>query len=208
MSARVEGRIVHRAGAACARASGAALLALTGCQAPPEPGAAREHRLWVVDDGYHKGLLLPVELAPLRPDLQFPVDGSAPTYLEFGYSERDWILGTHRDLEHVRRLLVERGVGVLVVQAWADLETAVAGRHHCAYRCSEEQLGCLREAIAGWIDTGGSVGIREGATPMYVISSSRPYTLIHNCRWFADSLLRRMGIDDEDVVDVPSPRGG
>lgn len=148
--------------------------------------------LWVVDDGSHNGIVLPLEVAPVRPDIHSPVPAVGARYVEYGFSDRDWMLGRGPTPTHLWDMLLGRGDGVVVVRMHADLDSALEGRKSQPIRTDSAGLRRLGDELGRWIRRDGRIEVLEGEILTFSMESTRQYSLLRNCRKFTSRLLRQL----------------
>jgi len=148
--------------------------------------------MWIVRQGSHSGVVLPVGRAPLRPDVRVAPAGAAPAFVEYGYSDRGWFDGSGRDPAHLWRLLVGFGEGIVVVRLHETLASALGGEPAKQVEVGDEQLRAIGAELHRWVDWAHPIDVHPDATLSYVYASTRRYHLLRNCNTFTAALLRAM----------------
>ena len=177
---------------------------LVSCIAPFEPSKSGEVLpVWYVDDGVHNAVVLSVDDAPYLPHLTDPsADPNAIRYVEYGFSDRRWVLGEDRSLGHVWSLLVNQGEGVVVVRVHPHVESVRAQRFFAELQAKRDHLLAFRAELTSWVKPSSRGWILPSESTMYVVSSTRPYTVKANCREFTDLLLARLGLPEARQILV------
>lgn len=184
-----------------------ALLLSLLCSCATAPAAPDRFPLWVVDDGSHNGIVLPIDSAPVRPDAHSPVPAVGARFIEYGFSDRDWMLGRGPTPTHLWDMLLGRGDGVVVVRMHSDLDSALEGRKSRPLHTDSAGLRRLGEELGRWIRRGGRIEVLEGEILTFSMESTRQYSLLLNCRKFTTRLLRQLD-PIPGFSDSSSPKKG
>ena len=177
---------------------GLTLMMTVGCAMPsrnqpplPETGGAKY--VFVFDDGSHNGFVMPVSQFPLQFERASGIDplAEAPLFVEFGFSDRKWITGQDRSLDHVLSLLLGEGEGVIAFRFHRSLAGSVPRDGDChKIMMNREAYTLFVQELLGWLDMTQPVAVTSHADPLYVVASTHPYTLLRNCRHFTERLKR------------------